>query len=101
MSKYIDLVLVRTEKFGQMVYACPAFTHLTEGDRVVVEGVTQPELDGVVVASMTTREEGEEEEFFLKATNTQMPLRRVLKKVWFTEMDWKAEDEDDTVRIDG
>ena len=98
MRKYMDLVLVKTDKFGQIVYAAPAFSHLEEGDRVVVEGASQPELEGVVVASMTVDANGEEAVFFTKVMNANCPLRKVLRKFRFVEMEWK-EDEDDTVSV--
>ena len=99
-SEYIDLVLVKVGSVPTpIVYAAPPFTYLKEGERVIVEGKPAPEAEGVVVASFTTKEDGDEANFFIKATNAEMPLRRVLKRIWYTELKWK-EDEDDSVRID-
>lgn len=94
MSEYIDLVVCK--HYGNdtpFLFQAPAWSHLKEGDRVVVD-TRKGEHEATVVFSDCVDVESDEMNLAICASNATLPLRKVLKKVVYREFEYK-EDEDE------
>lgn len=90
---YIDLVLCKhTNNGSTFLFQAPLASGLKENDLVVVDTKRGENVASIV--SIETVEVGSNEfNFIIKATGAKLPLKKVLKKMVFREMEYK-EDED-------
>lgn len=80
MSDYIDLVLIKFNDETHLCYA-PQFSHLKEGDLVVLED----DSTGIVIKSITLgKHEDEVFDFIKKMTGEDTPIRITAKVVYKT-----------------
>lgn len=90
--KFADLVLVRVSADDVRLAAAPAWSHLPEGQVVMMEDGEDMQLRGCVVASRTVATDNDEYSFAL-AVAGQEP-RRIMTLVHYEDVDWGEEDGD-------
>ena len=90
--KFIDLVLVRVSADDVRMAAAPAWSHLPEGQVVLMESATENRTRGCVVTSRTVATDNDEYTFAL-ALAGQEP-RRIMTLVQYEDVDWGEEDGD-------
>lgn len=91
--KFLDLVLVRVAQNAPDVLAiAPAWSHLPEGQVVLMEGATENRVRGCVVTSRTVATDNDEYSFAL-AVAGQEPCR-IMTLVHYEDVDWGEEDGD-------
>lgn len=92
--KFVDLVLVRVAQNAPDVLAiAPAWSHLPEGQVVMMEDGADMQLRGCVVTSRTVATDNDEYSFAL-AVAGQEP-RRIMELVHYEDVDWGEEESDD------
>ena len=91
--KFIDLVLVRVSADDVRLAAAPAWSHLPEGQVVMMEDGADMQLRGCVVTSRTVATDNDEYAFAL-AVAGQEP-RRIMTLVHYEDVDWGEEESDD------
>lgn len=91
---FIDLVVCKNQHH---VFQAPAFSQLKEGDTVVVENTNSDEV-ATVERIYTIRESGEELDFILAASGTNLPLKKILKKMDYKEFIYEDEGSADEKR---
>ena len=88
---FIDLVLckhlVDSRKF---LFYAPAFSCLQKNDQVVVDTVRGNQT-AIVVNSVTVDVDTEDYRFILDATNATLPLKKVISKVMYRDLEYKPE----------
>ncbi len=95
-SDYFDMVLCKVGVSDRAIlFRAPAFTHLSKGDRVIVE--TRTGTNGAVVMGVHSVDKNDKDEidFIITACGQggQEPLRRVLSKCLFHELQYDDDDE--------
>jgi len=91
---YIDLVLCKHDgNNNNFLFYAPAWSNLKEGDRVIVN-TQYGESDAVVVATNCVEYKDDDYNFIIKATGATKPLRKVLKKVEYRELNYNCENLD-------
>lgn len=90
--KFIDLVLVRVSADDVRLAAAPAWSHMPEGQVVMMEDGEDMQLRGCVVASRTVATDNDEYSFAL-AVAGQEP-RRIMTLVHYEDVDWGEGDGD-------
>lgn len=90
--KFLDLVLVRVSADDVRLVAAPAWSHLPEGQVVLLEDATEARTRGCVVTSRTVATDNDEYAFAL-AVAGQEP-RRIMTLVHYEDVDWGEEDGD-------
>lgn len=86
MNKRIDIVAVSTEE-NVLMCTAPYMSYLSTGEMVEVEGVA----GYAVVLIRDTVELGSED---MEVLDRECLLRRILKRVEFTEMKWDGYEEE-------
>lgn len=78
---YVDLVIVK-QNGGVYVFTAPAWSHLEEGDRVVVD-TKYGRQEGIVFGSITTSEDLNEPEaqLIMRLLQATTPIKHVLARV--------------------
>ena len=90
--KFVDLALVRVSTDDVRLAAAPAWSHLPEGQVVLMESATENRVRGCVVASRTVATDDDEYSFAL-AVAGQEP-HRIMTLVHYEDVDWGEEDGD-------
>lgn len=90
--EFLDLVLVRVSADDVRLAAAPAWSHLPEGQVVLMESAAENKVRGCVVASRTVATDDDEYTFAL-AVAGQEP-RRIMTLVQYEDVDWGEEDGD-------
>lgn len=91
--KFVDLVLVRVAQNQPDVLAvAPAWSHMPEGQVVMMEDGADMQLRGCVVTSRTVATDNDEYSFAL-AVAGQEP-RRIMTLVHYEDVDWGEGDGD-------
>lgn len=94
MSKYMDLVVVRTQRDDRdWLCVAPVWSGLKEDDEVICE------RDGGVIPALvrkviTIDADAEVMEVILYLAKAEMPLKRVVSKVEYREFTYKEESND-------
>lgn len=91
--KFLDLVLVRVSADDVRLAAAPAWSHLPEGQVVLMEGATENRVRGCVVTSRTVATDNDEYTFAL-AMYGQEPCR-IMTLVHYEDVDWGEEEDND------
>ncbi len=91
MSKWVDLVIVRQGDTNKLFIA-PGFSYLGNGDEVICD-TCRGDQPGTVVATLS-REEGDGVYSFVKEMIGNKPLRKILRKVTYSDLTWQ-EDSDE------
>ena len=88
---FIDLVIVTYPVSTRRdLFEAPAFTHLEQGDEVLVQDCeNNGKRHGIVVDSVTVTKDDDKYNFILNAMRAEKPLQRVLSKIIYREIDWK------------
>lgn len=88
---YIELVVCKHPNCKKnFLFYAPAWTGLKKGDEVIVD--TKKGEQPAIVQSKTIVEEGSEVySFILESTGATLPLRKVLKVVFYRELEYKEE----------
>lgn len=95
MSKYIDVVIATLEYDGTpRLYEAPAFSHLSHGDEIMVEGENSDER-AYVVGSNAYDPNSDEFKMLIWASDTLFPLPRVLAKVVYSKFEYPEEKENE------
>ncbi len=85
---------------GKYLFQRPRYSSLKPGDRVIVE-TKHGEEEASVIESATVYDTDDEYKMLLAATGATLPLKKVLRKVEFSELRYDEEDlavfEDDDV----
>lgn len=92
---FIDLVIVSYPVSTRVdLFEAPAFTHLEQGDEVLVQEVENyaGKRHGIVVDSVTVTKDDDKYNFILNAMHAEKPLQRVLSKIVYREIDWKEDE---------
>lgn len=88
---FIDLVLCKhMVDPRQYLFYAPAFSCLQKDDQVVVDTVRGNQT-ATVINSVTVDVDTEDYRFILDATNATLPLKRVISKVAYRELEYKPE----------
>lgn len=90
--KFLDLVLVRVSADDVRLAAAPAWSHLPEGQVVLMESAAENRVRGCVVTSRTVATDNDEYSFAL-AVSGQEP-HRIMTLVHYEDVDWGEEDGD-------
>ena len=92
MSDFMDLVICKHDNNSKVfIFRAPAWTGLKKGDRVLVE-TKKGEAEATVEKTYTVDVSNKDSfEFILMAGGVSLPLKRVLKRVMFIELDYKDE----------
>lgn len=85
-ANFIDLIVLKNHHH---VFQAPAFSQLKKGDKVVIESTKEDET-AIVERVYTTRNSGDELEFILTASGTSMPLKKILKKIDYTDFEFEG-----------
>lgn len=85
-ANFIDLVVCKNHPH---VFQAPAFSQLKEGDKVVIEIKNEDET-AIVERVYTARKSGDELDFILTASGTMMLLKKILKKIDYTEFKFEG-----------
>ena len=99
MSKYMDLVLCQHDGFEKPnLFRAPAWTRLKKGDRVIVEnldgrGKAEATIQGIMTVNVT--EDKDDFDFILLASGATTPLKKVLSKVFLSELEYENDEEDE------
>jgi hypothetical protein len=91
MSDFIDIVLCKVDGKPKLYHA-PSFSHLMEGDRVIIEGETEP-VEVLKSVSMNPRDD--DFKMLVMATEAERPLKRIAAKIFTIEFEWKEDNEDE------
>ena len=96
MDKYIDLVICKMSDnvIHPSVFRAPAWSHLDEGEKVIVE-TDKGETEATVVRSYTIEKNSAEMDFIMVASGTTLPLKKVLKKVKYLDFEYKEDEENE------
>lgn len=93
MNDYMDLVICKFDSNHNLsIFSAPAWTYLKKGDRVLVEtkkGEAEATVEKTYTVDVSNRDAFE---FILMAGGVSLPLKRVLKRVMFIDLDYKSED---------
>ena len=91
---FIDLVIVTYPVSTRRdLFEAPAFTHLEQGDEVVVQDdENEGKRHGIVVDSVTVTKDDDSYNFLLNAMRAEKPLQRVLSKVVYRDVHWKEDE---------
>ena len=95
MRDYIDLVLCETCTGKREVFKAPRFSHLNEGDMVIVESGEGEEMTNVI-SSVSISTEESEELTFIKATMNISDIKdldRIKSRVVFRKFEYEEEEE--------
>lgn len=84
--KFVDLVLVRVSADDVRLAVAPAWSHLPEGQVVLLEDSDAMQLRGCVVTSRTVATDNDEYAFALALYGREP--RRVVTVVQYEEIDW-------------
>ena len=87
--KYVDLVLCQNCGLKRL-YQAPAFSHLKDGDSIIVEACGGESMVEVLEV-YTVDEENEVFDFIIKATGARLPLNKVLKRLVYDELKYEVE----------
>lgn len=90
---YFDLVLVTQPMSKPFLCRCQSFSHLQLGDQVMVEGIEETQV-ATVIDSLTLTPDDEEFSFILKATNSSLPLPKIVSKIEYHKYHYAEEDHD-------
>jgi len=90
--KFIDLVLVRVSADDVRLAAAPAWSHLPEGQVVLMESAAENRVRGCVATSRTVATDNDEYDFALALWGRK--LYRIMTVVNFEDVDWGEEDGD-------
>ena len=90
--KFIDLVLVRVSADDVRLAAAPAWSHLPEGQVVLMESAAENRVRGCVATSRTVATDNDEYTFALALWGRK--LYRIMTVVNFEDVDWGEEDGD-------
>ena len=92
MNDFMDLVICKFDSNHNLsIFSAPAWTCLKKGDRVLVEtkkGEAEATVEKTYTVDVSNRDAFE---FILMAGGVSLPLKRVLKRVMFIELDYKDE----------
>lgn len=89
---YIDLVIAKHPVDTRVyLFYAPAWSHLKEGDEIVVDTQCGEQL-AKVVYSISCEPLDEKYNFAVKALGATEPLTRVLKKVKYIGMDYSGDE---------
>ncbi len=91
--KFVDLAVVRVSADDVRLAAAPAWSHLPEGQVVLMESATENRTRGCVVTSRTVATDDDEYTFAL-ALAGQEP-RRIMTLVQYEDVDWGEEEDND------
>lgn len=84
-ANFIDLVVLKNHPH---VFQAPAFSQLKDGDKVVIESTK--EETAIVERVYTARKSGDELDFILIASGTSLPLKKILKKIDYTDFEFEG-----------
>ena len=92
MSNYIELVVCKhpNSQFKFLFYA-PAWTGLKTGDEVIVD-TKHGEQPATVLTKTIVEKDSELYNFILESMSATLPLKRVLKKVIYVEMNYEEDE---------
>lgn len=92
MRDYIDLVLCETCNGKREVFRAPAFSHLKNGEMVIVETDKGEEMTNVVISLCIGLDETENLAFIKEALQFEVDeLEKVKSKVVFRTLDYKED----------
>lgn len=96
---YIDLILCKSEQSDKpILFRSPAFSNLKKGDAVICENGFGGECWMYVISKYTVDPASEEFAFICKANRAVMPLRKVLKMVEYSNLNYENEEEYDAIK---
>lgn len=91
-TKTVGLALCQhSGSSGKFLFQMPRYSNLKPGDLVIVD-TKHGEQEARVIVTETMYTDGDDYRMILAATGATLPLRKVLRKVTFRELDY---DEDD------
>ena len=93
MSNYIDLVACKHPNDNRAyLFKAPNFSHLKNGDKVIVE-TRLGEKEVEVVATYTIGSDQDELlSMIIALSGAEIPLKRVLKKITYREFEYEEEE---------
>ena len=93
MRDYIDVVVCRHDGGEKpFVFRAPAWSHLNEGDKVIVE-TYKGESMATVLKCASVAKDSEELDVIVSASGASLPLKKVLQKVKFIDFQYDDEEE--------
>lgn len=88
MREYLDFVITKNEQGEKWLFVAPAWSHLEEGDLVLIEKGNAVE----VVSSISIGMDEQEMIDFVHAATGVREAKKLYGKVIIREFDWKEEE---------
>ena len=93
MSNYIDLVACKHANNDKVfLFQAPCFSHLVEGDKVIVETRYGNAEAEVIRSYVVGTDDDELIDMFIALSGAKKPIRKVLKKIIYKEYEYKEEE---------
>ena len=92
MEDFIDLVICKLDSNHNLsIFRAPAWSYLSKGEKVLVEtkkGEAEATVEKTYTVDVTNKNAFD---FILMASGVSLPLRKVLKRIIFIDLDYENE----------